>query len=397
MSNPPALPTQRTCPFAPIDEQVRLQGEAPIAQVTLPTGDQVWALTRHETIRKALGDARFSSDRLDPRFPGRTITTKQMTGGAKMLVAMDPPEHTAARRLLAGEFTVKRMSALEPQIQLFVDEHIDAMLAGPRPVDLVQALALPVPSLVICEMLGVPYSDHDLFQKFSNKILAPAIPVEERQQAGAGLRGYLDDLVARKEAEPADDLLGRQIAKQRELGTYDHAAMVSMALMLLVAGHETTANTIGLATVMLLEHPEQLAAVKKDPSKIPGAVEEVLRYFAVAEAGNVRLAKEDVEIDGVCVRAGEAVVALSNTGNHDPAAFENPEKFDPEREARHHLTFGYGPHQCLGQTLARIELRVVLTSLFARIPDLRLAVPLDELPFRYEGQVYGLRELPVTW
>jgi cytochrome P450 len=204
-------------------------------------------------------------------------------------------------------------------------------------------------------------------------------------------------LLARKESEPGDDLFSRQIARQREEGTLDHASLVSMAFLLLLAGHETTANMISLGVVGLLENPEQLAQIKADPSKTPMAVEELLRYFSIVEIATSRVATEDVRIGGVTIKAGEGVVVSGLSANWDPAMFENPAELDVQRGARHHIAFGYGPHQCLGQNLARLELQIVFDTLFRRIPTLRLAAPVDDIPFKSNASIYGAYELPVTW
>ena len=246
------LPISRSCPYAPPAEHVRLREEAPVSRVRLPNGSIAWALARHEDVRTMLSDPRFSSDRRKPGFPvlGSSRQAGDAAGGLPLsLVGMDGPEHRSARRSVVGEFTVKRMAALRPRIQQIVDEHIDAMLAGPRPVDLVQALSLPVPSLVTCELLGVPYSDHDFFQGRSSRLLRRTTPPQERGRIVVELLSFLDDLVARKEAEPTDDLISRQVRKQRDTGTTDHKALVHLGLLLLIAGHDTTANMISLGTI----------------------------------------------------------------------------------------------------------------------------------------------------
>lgn len=393
------LPMERTCPFSPPPDYQRLREESPIARVGLPSGQTAWALTRLEDIREMLSSPHFSSDRQNPGFP--MMVKRPVSRPDKpfrpSLIAMDPPEHGKARRDVVGEFTVKRMKALQPRIQQIVDEHIDAMLAGPKPVDLVQALSLPVPSLVICELLGVPYTDHEFFQERSSKMLNIEVSGETRQQAFEEIESYLDDLVTAKVADPGDDLLGRQVLKQQESGEVNHDELVGLAFLLLIAGHETTANMISLGTLTLLENPEQLAMITADPGKTLPAIEELLRIFTIAEVATSRVATADVKIGDTLIRAGEGVVGLSNSGNHDPDAFEDPDKFDIERGARHHVAFGFGAHQCLGQNLARMELQIVFDTLFRRIPGLRVAVPVDELPFKHDSSVYGLYKLPVTW
>ncbi|MFD9887961.1 cytochrome P450 [Amycolatopsis sp. NPDC059027] len=403
-----SFPAKRTCPFSPPPEYSRMRDEGRVAMAALPSGQRAWVLTRHEDVRTMLTDPRFSSNRFNPGFPLMIERFQQTDEETRKnpfrvsLINMDPPEHGQARREVVGEFTVKRMRALQPRIQQIVDEHIDAMLAGPphhgkRSADLVQALSLPVPSLVICELLGVPYEDHEFFQQRSSTLLNRQADAPERQQASDELRKFLDELVTAKEAAPGDDLLGRQIVKQRETGEVDHLGLVATAFLLLIAGHETTANMISLGTLTLLENPDQLAMIKADPGKTPDAVEELLRYFTIAEFATSRVTTEDVEIAGVVIPKGEGVIGLSNSANRDESAFENPDTLDIERGARHHVAFGFGAHQCLGQNLARMELQIVFDTLFRRIPTLKLATSVDELPFKNDSQIYGLHELPVTW
>jgi cytochrome P450 len=345
-----------------------------------------------------LVDPRFSSDRFNPGFPVLFRAARpQRTRLGPSLINMDPPEHGPARRRVVGEFTVKRMRDLQPRIQQIVDEHLDAILAGPKPADLVSALALPVPSLVICELLGVPYSDHDFFQKRSSILLNREVDQETRKTAVEELQDYLDRLVTEKEADPGDDLLGRQILKRRETGEGDHDGLVSLAFLLLIAGHETTANMISLGTVALLENPDQLTALKDDPENTLDAVEELLRYFTIADIVTTRVATADVEIAGETIRAGEGVIGLSYSANRDEAAFPDADSLDIERGARHHIAFGFGAHQCLGQNLARMELQIVFDTLFRRVPGLQSAVPVEDLPFKNDANIYGLYELPVTW
>ncbi|HWD06593.1 MAG TPA: cytochrome P450 [Amycolatopsis sp.] len=393
------LPVARTCPFAPPEEYMRIRDEQPITRVRIPDGNHAWVVSRHEDVRTVLNDRRFSSDRFDPGFPvfvkGGNVF--RAANAERTMITMDAPEHGPARKAVLGEFTVKRVNAMRPRIQEIVDGLIDDILTAEKPVDLVEMLSLPVPSLVICELLGVPYADHAFFQENTAKLLKRSVSFEERQAAFERVRKYLDGLVTAKEAAPGDDLLGRQIVKQREEGTYDHGALLGLSFLLLLAGHETTANMISLGTVGLLRNPGQLEAIKADPGKTLDAVEELLRYFTIVETATSRVAKEDVELGGVTIRAGEGVLALGYTANWDPEVFAEPEKLDITRGARHHVAFGFGPHQCLGQNLARAELQIVFDTLFRRIAGLRLAVDVDELPVKDDATIYGLYRLPVTW
>ena len=395
------FPVARRCPFAEPAEYTEARRQAPIGKVRLLSGGEAWWVSRYEEGRAVLADLRFSSDRRRENFPiaiGDGSVRDSFRRRKPAMISMDGAEHAAARRAVIGEFTVKRLAALRPRVQEIVDRHIDEMLAREqRPVDLVQALSLPVPSQVICEMLGVPYEDHDYFQHRTGLLIRRSTPPEDRQRAFDELRGYLDELITRKESSPGDDLFSRQIARQRTEGGLDHEALVSTAFLLLAAGHETTANMISLGVVGLLNHPDQLAAIKADPSRTPLAVEEMLRYFSIVETATARVAIEDLRIGDTDIRADEGIIVSGLSANWDPEVFENPEEFDIERGARHHIAFGYGPHQCLGQNLARIELQIAFDTLFRRVPSLRLAVPVDDVPFKADAAIYGAHELPVTW
>ena len=394
------FPGLRSCPFATPAQYAPMR-DKPITKVPLSVNNQeVWWVSRHEDARAVLNDRRFSSDRRKENFPlfnDDPDTRERFRKQKPSMIGLDGAEHATARRAVVGEFTVKRMAALRPRIQEIVDEFIDKMLAGDQPVDLVQALSLPVPSLVICEMLGAPYEDHEYFQKRSSRLISRSTSPQERADAFDELRDYMDKLITIKESDPGDDLFSRQIARQREEGEIDHESLVSMGFLLLLAGHETTANMISLGTIGFLRNPAQLAAIKADPSKTPLAVEEMLRYFTIVELVTSRVATEDVEIGGVTIKADDGVVVSGLSANWDPAVFAEPDELDVERGARHHIAFGYGPHQCLGQNLARLELEIVFNTLFRRIPDLRLAVPVDDIAFKSDANIYGVYELPVTW
>ena len=389
------------CPFGGQPEYERLRAQETISKVPTVDGRDTWWATNRADVKAILANPSFSANRGDPRFPSllrHPEARKQpLNPPPGMMLVMDGTEHAQARRAVIGEFTVKRLAALHPRIQEIVDGFIDEILATEdRPVDLVAALSLPVPSLVICELLGVPYADHEFFQARSSKMISRSAPPAERQAASGELSAYLGQLLATKEAEPSDDLLSRQIEKQRAEGELDREKLIGLALLLLVAGHETTANMISLGVVALLNNPDQLAAIKADPDKIPMAVEEALRYFSIADTIG-RVATEDVEIGGATIKAGDSVIASSLGANFDPDAFTDAGEFDVERGTRSHVAFGYGPHQCLGQNLARRELEIVFETLFRRIPGLTLAIPVDDLPFKNHNGAYGVYALPVTW
>ncbi|GHC44729.1 cytochrome P450 [Streptomyces cinnamoneus] len=344
-----------------------------------------------------LGDARFSSDRSHPDFPWMRVGEAVFPGFRPSLIEMDPPEHGPARRAVAGEFAIRRIRELRPKVQCIVDGLLDDVLAGAGPADLVSALAVPMSGLVLCELLGIPTSDRQEFTTNTMVLTAhDSVDADRVAESFRSLIAYFDALCAAKMTERPEDLLGRLAGHQLFSGDEGRWAMVELCILLVVAGLETTATMTALGVLALLEHPDQLALLTADPGLTPAAVEELLRFFSVAELPLIRRATADVEIGGTLIREGEGVAALSAAANRDPAAFADPDTFDVTRDNRRHLAFGSGPHQCLGKNLARLELCIVLDTLFRRIPTLRLATPRDELPF-VNGSGFSVSALPVTW
>ncbi|HWC79328.1 MAG TPA: cytochrome P450 [Pseudonocardiaceae bacterium] len=383
-------------PFDPPPTLQALQGETRLAKVRLWSGNTPWLVTRYADQRVLLGDPRVSVDVSQPGYPHLTRTTGT---GALSFIRMDDPDHARFRRMVTAPFAIKRIEAMRPAVQRIVDELIEELLAGPNPVDLVDAFALPVPSLVISELLGVPYADHEFFQDNSKTIIKRTATPDERMVANQNLAGYLDQLIGEKLARPADDLL-TTLAERIRTGELTRPEAVQIGVLLLIAGHETTANMIALGTLALLENPGQLALLRDsdDPKFVANAVEELLRYLHITHNGMQRVAAEDIELGDTTIRAGEGLLMLNELGDRDPEAFgDHPERLDLNRPARHHVAFGFGVHQCLGQPLARLELQVVYRTLYKRIPSLRLATGLDRIPFKHDGFVYGVYELPVTW
>ncbi|MET9290665.1 cytochrome P450 [Streptomyces sp. NPDC003077] len=391
----PAFPKDRTCPYQPSPHYQEFHSEEPLVQVELFDGRLAWLVTGHAEGRALLTDPRLSSDWAHPNFPLIVQRTEGREGLSFPLIGVDDPEHARQRRMLIPSFGVKRMATLRPTIQQEVDRMIDEMLAKGPTIDLVTSYSLPVPSMVICALLDVPYEDHGFFEDRSRRFVGAATSAEADAAFGE-LYGYLHGLVQKKQENPGEGLLDDLIAGQLAEGDLNHNEVVMIALVLLLAGHETTANGISLAVLTLLQHPEQLDALRRDPSLITNTVEEVLRFASVSDF-MVRLAKEDIEVGGTTIKAGDALVFSISLINRDSKAYENPYTFDIERSARHHVGFGHGIHQCLGQNLARAELEIAIGTLFARIPDLRLAVPLDEVPIKAGHDAQGPTELPVTW
>jgi len=384
------------CPFDPAPTLSEHQQERPMRRVRLWDGSTPWLVTSYAEQRALLGDPRASAEIASPGFPN---FAKDFGKSGLSFVMMDDPEHNRLRRTVISRFTVKRVEAMRARVQEIVDEQLDSMLAGPKPADLVTEFALPVPSLVICELLGVPYADHDFFQDNSRMILLQEATPEERTGAIVALAGYLRGLVDERLTDPGDDMLSGLTEKIRS-GELTTEEATDIGVLMLLAGHETTANMIALGTLVLLESPGQLAVLREnldDPKLVASAVEELLRYLTIAHGGRRRAALEDITIGGQTIRAGEGMILVNETGNRDPAVFADPDRLNLRRDARSHLSFGFGVHQCLGQPLARLELQLVYSTLFRRVPTLALATSLDRIPFKHDGFVYGVYEMPVTW
>jgi cytochrome P450 len=389
------LPTTRPTPFDPPEDYRKLREDQPVSRLAMPDGSLGWLVTSYELVRAVMSGPQFSSKPESITNPLRVVAPEEkFTSQPGMFIAMDPPDHGRYRKLLTGQFTVRRMRSLEPRIHQMVVEHLDAMQAAGDSADLVEKFALPIPSLVICELLGVPYDERDEFQQGTSRMLDTSLPFEETRAAAQSVRDYVGSLVARKRVEPGDDMISGLFESDP---TLTDGEVAEMGLLLLIAGHETTANMLGLGTFLLLQRPAQLAKLREDPSLVNNAVEELLRYLSVVQYGTMRGVIEDVEIGGQQFRKGETVICSLAAANRDPARFDNPEILDITRTHSTHVAFGHGIHQCLGQQLSRIEMQIAFRELFDRFPNLRLAVEPDEVKLRTTSVVYGAASLPVTW
>jgi hypothetical protein len=388
------FPMTRSVPLTPPSVYSELRQEPP-RRVPLRSGQTAWLVTRYSDVRAVLTDRRVSSDHVHPNFP-QVIPVPPVPGIVSFL-RMDPPEHSRLRRMVSREFTARRVEEMRPGIHATVGRLLDAVAASGPPADLVETFALPLPAQVICQLLGVPYADHDFFQERSRHIVSAVTGPKLGAQALADLGAYLDDLVSRKEREPSEDLLGRLATNYVATGELTHDELVAVARLLLVAGHETTANSLGLSIYTLLQRPDGLAELRADPELTPPAIDELMRLLTVIQGG-ARIALEDLEIAGQHIAAGEGLIFGMLSANHDEEVYPHPDRLDFHRDTRQqHLTFGHGIHQCLGQALAKIELEIAVRSLIDRFPALRLAVPAEEIPFRVDMLVYGVYELPVAW
>jgi cytochrome P450 len=396
---PHGLPIHRdVSPFDPPSQLSRLRATRPVSPMIFADGHEGWVVTGYDELRRLLADTRFSSRQdlgvlhLPYEVPGMPTFTEPSPQEPGLFIAMDPPDHTRLRRKLTGAFTVKRMRSLEDHIVDVVERQLDEMAGRTPSVDLVAEFALPVPSLVICELLGVPYADRADFQANSAKFMVRDAGLEDKMAAFSALTGYLADLVTRKRAAPEEDILS-DLARDDDLAVEE---LVGISFLLLLAGHETTANMLGLGTFALLEHPDQLAALRAEPELMPGAVEELMRYLTVTDMF-LRYAAEDIELGGERIAKGSTVILSMLAANRDPRRFDDPDTLDVRRDARGHLAFGHGVHQCLGQQLARIEMRAGFAGLIRRFPTLELAVPAEQVRLRTDMNIYGVHELPVTW
>ncbi|WP_053852042.1 cytochrome P450 [Streptomyces sp. NRRL B-24085] len=396
-TEPVAFPQDRTCPYHPPAAYDSLRADRPLSRITLFDGRPAWLVTGHGTARALLADPRLSTDRTRDGFPAPTARFAAVRNRRTALLGVDDPEHRVQRRMMVPSFTLRRATELRPRIQEIVDERIDAMIAQGPPAELVTAFALPVPSTVICALLGVPYTDHDFFEGQSRRLLRGPT-ADDVMDARDQLEAYFDELIDRKQKqpEPGDGVLDELVHRELRNGELNREGLIALAIILLVAGHETTANMISLGTFTLLRHPDRLAELRTDPALIPNAVEELMRMLSIAD-GLLRMALEDIEVAGTTIRAGEGVVFATSVVNRDEDVYPDPDTLDWHRSARHHIAFGFGIHQCLGQNLARAELEIALGTLFDRLPTLRLAAPAEEIPFKPGDTIQGMLELPVTW
>ncbi|MCO6010101.1 cytochrome P450 [Actinoallomurus purpureus] len=399
---PLPLPYRREagCPFNPDPEMRRLRAQEPIVRVSINGGDLVWMVTRFDDGRAILGDHRFSSELTPlgivlPAPENRTLAEELRDQQPGTFIECDPPEHTRLRQMVAGEFTVAAMRRLRPRIEAIVDHYLDVMASAGPPVDLIDVFALPVPSTVICEMLGVPPDGGFDFAGLTRIMTDVMSSLETLIPARDALRAGMRELVARNREHPGDNLLGR-IIREHGIGVTNEE-LVGIGNLLLVAGHETTANMLGIGTLALFRHPEQLAMLRDDPRIVERAVDELVRYVSIPNHGEIRTATDDVTINGTLIKKGEQVLVSIPSANRDESRFPDPDRLDFTRAPRTHLAYGHGIHHCVGAPLARLEMHLAFPALLRRFPSLRLAVPFEDVSYRRSNVTYGVHSLPVTW
>ncbi|NUR96003.1 MAG: cytochrome P450 [Kribbellaceae bacterium] len=371
-----------------------LQDAEPVTRVRTSTGDTAWLVTRHETVTRLFGDDRLGRSHPDPDRAAR-LSASVLLGGPVGDHSTEQARHRQLRRLLAPAFSARRTNLLRPLVGQLVDQLLDE-LPG-RPTDWHQAFSVPLPVMVICELLGVPYEDHVRFRRWAidlTSLTDPDLAVAARRD----LIAYVHQLIPRKRNDPGEDVMSDLIRAQDEYGLTD-TDIARTAAMLLFAGHETTVTRLDVGLLLLLSHPEQLQALRVDPTLVPGAVEEILRLASTPSTtgGLLRYAHTDIAVGGTTVPAGDAIVLAPQAANRDLRVFSRPDVFDIKRTPNPHLTFGHGSHYCIGAGLARIELQEAFSRIPSRLPGLRLAVPRDQLRLRNDSITGGLAELPVTW
>ncbi|MFC4907979.1 cytochrome P450 [Actinomadura gamaensis] len=384
----------RAFPFEDESEPHRRQADDPLAPVRLPSGDEALVAVRHADVRQVYGDPRFSRELHYPGAP-RLLRGTDVGDDPSALINMDPPRHTRLRRLASGAFTPRRIAAWRPRAQRIADDLVDAMRS---PSDLVAAFAFPLPIRIITELLGVPPEDWDRFRVWSDAFLSTSDQgADERAEAGRAFSRYVAELIAERRAHPSDGLVDALIEARDGGEAMSERELLRMVVGLIVAGHETTATVIARGALTLLAEPDRYAALVADPESVPTAVEEILRWDVPGDGGMLRVALEDVELPSGRVAKGQAVMPLSAAANRDPEVFDRADRFDQTREECPHLTFGQGPHYCLGANLARMELQVAFGTLARRLPGLALAEPADAIPWRSGLMVRRPERLPVTF
>jgi cytochrome P450 len=391
----PVLPIPRpaACPLAPPPEFQEWRDRPGLRQAMFQ-GNPVWMVSRYRDIKEALVDPRLSAKTIPDSIMPKDDDNKVPV----MFARTDDPEHHRLRRMMTSNFTFRRCESMRPQIQDMVDHYLGQMIEHDAPADLVREFALPVPSMVIALLLGVPPEDLGLFQHNTTKGLDQRSTDEERGQAFGAMYAYIEELVERKAREPGEDLISRLVTEYVARGQLNHATTAMNGVIMMQAGHETTANMISLGTVALLEHPDVFERLGQtdDPAIIANIVEELMRYLSIVHSQVDRVATEDLVIGGQLIRAGEYVMMSLLAGNWDAEFVDYPEVFDVDRNTRGHLGFGYGIHQCIGANLARVEMQVAFATLARRLPGLRLAVTPEKLRFK-DANIYGMKELPVSW
>lgn len=380
--------------FDPLLRQLRT--EAPVARIRMPHGDgHAWLVTRYEDVRTVVTDHRFSR----AAGIGRDLPrmTPEPIAQSEAINLMDPPEHTRLRKLVAKGFTAGQVERMTPKVTAIVDRLIDEMAAEGPPVDFTRTFASRLPLTTICEVLDIPPDDQPRIRQLAMALMSTRSGQSTRE-AKAALRAYFLDLAAERRANPGDDLVSAIAVAREGDELLDTTEVGIMAMVLTITGHDTSTYQLSNILYTLLTHPEQLALLRSRPDLMEQALEELLRFIPFRRGvGIARVATEDVVLSGVTIRSGDVVHVSYLAANRDPEVFERPDELNIERPVAMHMTFGHGTHYCIGANLARAELRIAIDSLLTRFPELRLAVPAEQVPWHF-GSIWRYpEELPITW
>lgn len=403
MTNEAIFPPPR-CPMRPLDpppDLMRMSAEGGATRIRQWNGVEAWVFTRYDDVKSALVDKRLSADPTRPGFPEKSAAYSQILGKDRNLRTMDDPEHATQKRMLLQDFSVKRVEEMRPAIMARVESLLDAMIKKGPPSEFVSDFALSIPTMVICEILGIPYKDRDFFSALSQDCVSSEVSADVAAKAGKELYTYLDDLMTQKDKHPENDLLSRLVVEQIRSGLLSRKDAVELARLILIGGHETTANMISLSTLALLRNPDQLELLKSNidnPAFLANAVDELFRFVSVTHNGRRRVAVEDVLIGKQLVKVGEGVILLNNVADRDELIFPSADKLDLSRKnANTHLAFAAGIHRCLGATLSKCEMELVHGAIWKRLPNLALATPFEQLQFNEGATVFSIKAMPLTW
>ena len=402
IQTPPRFPAERDmrCPMAPPAGHREL---APIQKGEIWDGTRPWLVSSNALYRELINDPRISNDVRRDGYPSMTAAFKELRtkGGLNTFDRRDGEEHAGTRRIVIREFSAKRMAAMKPEIQAYLDGLFDRVLAGPQPLDLVSRLALPFTSRVVLNLLGIPYEDYDYFVDIVRNIVSTSVTPEEAARAHVAMRDYVDKLIDITKDKPNDGVVSHLVAGQLLTGAMTRSEIIDITLLLLIGGWDTSANSMALGTVSLLLNPEQyadLVANVDDPSLVSSTVEELVRYVSITHNGRRRVATDDIVVGDVTIEAGDGVIFLDDMANRDPEAFDgDPDVLDIRRNNARHVAYAFGPHTCLGNQLARLELKIFFQTLARRMPNLHLAVDASEIEFLPHASIYGVKELPIAW
>ncbi|KAG9232188.1 cytochrome P450 55A1 [Amylocarpus encephaloides] len=401
-ATPPKFPFARPSDYQPALEYAQLRASDPVSQVELFDGSIAWLVVKHKDICSVLTDQRLSKERTRPGFPELSAGGKLAAQSKPTFVDMDPPAHMAQRRMVESVFTKAHIDSTRPHIQETVDKLLDVVVkdGGSTPFDIVEKFALPVPSYIIYGILGVPFADLPYLTQQAAIRGNGSATATESSQANASLLSYIDGLVDKRLEKPEEDLISLLVNTQLKAGRLQKADVTQIAFLLLVAGNATMISMIALGIVTILQHPDQLEELKKDPEKwAPLFVEELCRYHTASALATKRVAKEDIILGGKLIKKGEGIIAATQSGNRDEDVFPNPDVFDMRRErgSEEALGYGWGEHRCVAEWLARAELEIVFATLFERLPNLKLAIPFEEVKYSSPHKDVGISELSVVF